>query len=175
MYVSNSGELLNGIKSGCDKHESGIHNVEASGRFDTLVNGLGVQGDAHNGLTMKHRSRIAKDPTQPNLRQVYLIHSELFDESRSKGFDVRPGIMGENVSTVDIDLLLLPKGTLLKIGADVVVEITGLRNRCAQLDGLISGLMKTGWVSRGRKWAVDDCKPDVVIESVGELVGIIPT
>jgi len=83
--------------------------------------------------------------------------------------------MGENVSTVDIDLLLLPKGTLLKIGADAVVEITGLRNRCAQLDGLISGLMKTGWVSRGRKWAVDDCKPDVVIESVGELVGIIPT
>ncbi len=108
----------------------------------TLVRGLGVQGDAHNGLTVKHRSRIAKDPTQPNLRQVHLIHSELFDELRSKGFDVRPGMMGENVSTVGIDLLSLPKGTLLRIGADAVVEITGLRNPCAQLDGLIPGLMK---------------------------------
>jgi MOSC domain-containing protein YiiM len=93
-------------------------------------------------LTVKHRSRIAKDPTQPNLRQVHLIHSELSDQLRSKGFDVRAGMMGENVSTVDIDLLSLPKGTLLKIGADAVVEITGLRNPCAQLDGLIPGLMK---------------------------------
>ena len=93
-------------------------------------------------LTVKHRSRIAKDPTQPNLRQVHLIHSELSDQLRSKGFDVRAGMMGENVSTVGIDLLSLPKGTLLRIGADAVVEITGLRNPCAQLDGLIPGLMK---------------------------------
>ena len=92
----------------------------------TLVAGLGVQGDAHNGATVKHRSRVAKDPTQPNLRQVHLIHSELFDELRLKGFDVHPGMMGENITTVDIDLLSLPTGTLLKIGDQTVVKVTGL-------------------------------------------------
>jgi MOSC domain-containing protein YiiM len=108
----------------------------------TLVAGLGVENDAHNGVTVKHRSRVEKDPAQPNLRQVHLIHSELFDELREKGFDVIPGMMGENVTTVDIDLLALPTGALLHIGDEAVVEVTGLRNPCAQLDGLIPGLMK---------------------------------
>jgi len=108
----------------------------------TLVTGLGVEGDAHNGATVKHRSRVAKDPMQPNLRQVHLIHSELFDELRSKGFGVYPGMIGENITTVGIDLLSLPTGTMLKIGRQVTVKITGLRNPCAQLDGLIPGLMK---------------------------------
>jgi MOSC domain-containing protein YiiM len=108
----------------------------------TLVAGLGVENDAHNGVTVKHRSRVRKNPTQPNLRQVHLMHSELFDELREKGFDVTPGMMGENITTADIDLLALPTGALLHIGEHAVVEVTGLRNPCAQLDGLVPGLMK---------------------------------
>jgi len=107
----------------------------------TLVAGLGVEDDVHNGVTVKHQGRVRKDPTQPNLRQVHLIHSELFEELRTKGFEVHPGMMGENITTVGIDLLSQPTGTRLHIGADAVVEITGLRNPCAQLDGLIPGLM----------------------------------
>src|SRR5436189_4682486 len=82
-----------------------------------LLEGLGVEGDAHMGTTVKHRSRVARDPTQPNLRQVHLIHAELFDELRAKGFDVSPGLMGENVTTRGFDLLALPTGTLLHLGA----------------------------------------------------------
>jgi MOSC domain-containing protein YiiM len=106
-----------------------------------LLAGLGVDGDAHMGVTVKHRSRVAVDPTQPNLRQVHLIHAELFDELEEKGFRVQPGMMGENITTRGIDLLSLPVGARLHIGADAVVEITGLRNPCTQLDGLQSGLM----------------------------------
>jgi MOSC domain-containing protein YiiM len=107
-----------------------------------LLAGLGVEGDAHMGETVKHRSRVARDPTQPNLRQVHLIHCELFDELRVKGFDVTPGLMGENITTRGIDLLGLPTGARLHIGAAAVVEVTGLRNPCYQLDGLQEGLMK---------------------------------
>jgi MOSC domain-containing protein YiiM len=107
-----------------------------------LLAGLGVEGDAHNGETVKHRSRVARDPTQPNLRQVHLMHAELFDELRTKGFDVVPGMMGENVTTRGLDLLALPTGARLRIGATAVVEITGLRNPCSQLDGLHRGLME---------------------------------
>ncbi len=103
--------------------------------------GLGVEGDAHSGETVKHRSRVAKDPTQPNLRQVHLIHSELHDELRAAGFDVSAGQMGENVTTRGIDLLRLPTGTLLHLGETAVIEITGLRNPCAQLDCFQSGLL----------------------------------
>jgi MOSC domain-containing protein YiiM len=103
--------------------------------------GLGVEGDAHLGETVKHRSRVAADPTQPNLRQVHLIHAELHDELRSAGFDVQAGQMGENITTRDIDLLGLPRGTRLHIGASAVVEVTGLRNPCRQLDQLQPGLM----------------------------------
>ena len=106
-----------------------------------LLKGLGVAGDAHMGETVKHRSRVRKDPTQPNLRQVHLIHAELFDELRAKGFVVAPGELGENVTTRGIDLLALPTGTRLHLGASAVVEITGLRNPCIQIDQFQNGLM----------------------------------
>jgi MOSC domain-containing protein YiiM len=107
----------------------------------TLVVGLGVDGDAHMGETVKHRSRVARDPTQPNLRQVHLIHGELHDELAARGFSIGAGMMGENVTTRGIDLLALPVGTRLHLGADAVVEVTGLRNPCVQLDGVAPGLM----------------------------------
>jgi MOSC domain-containing protein YiiM len=106
-----------------------------------LVAGLGVDGDAHAGATVKHRSRVRRDPTSPNLRQVHLIHSELHDELRAAGFDVSPGQMGENVTTRGIDLLALPTATRLHLGDAAVVELTGLRNPCVQLDGIRDGLM----------------------------------
>ena len=106
-----------------------------------LLTGLGVAGDAHMGATVKHRSRVRKDPTQPNLRQVHLIHAELFDELRTKGFAVKPGELGENVTTSGIDLLALPAGTRLHLGESAVVEITGLRNPCVQIDDFQQGLM----------------------------------
>lgn len=107
-----------------------------------LLKGLGVEGDAHMGKTVKHRSRVAKDPSQANLRQVHLIHAELFDELNKKGFDIRYGEIGENITTEGIELLSLPKGSLLKIGETVIIELTGLRNPCKQLDLLQKGLMK---------------------------------
>jgi len=107
-----------------------------------LLTGLGVEGDAHLGETVQHRSRVARDPSQPNLRQVHLIHAELFDELAATGFTVRPGEMGENVTTRDVDLLGLPTGTRLRLGATALIELTGLRNPCSQLDGLQPGLMK---------------------------------
>ena len=108
----------------------------------TLLAGLGVEGDVHAGVTVKHRSRVAQDPTQPNLRQVHLIHRELFDEVADRGFDVAPGQLGENVTTEGIDLLALPTGTLLGLGEEAVVEVTGLRNPCLQIDNFRSGLLK---------------------------------
>jgi MOSC domain-containing protein YiiM len=106
-----------------------------------LLAGEGVEGDAHCGATVKHRSRWRRDPTQPNIRQVHLIHAELFDELAAKGFSVRPGLMGENVTTQGIDLLGLPTGAVLRLGCDAVVEVIGLRNPCYQLDELQPGLM----------------------------------
>lgn len=106
-----------------------------------LSAGLGVDGDAHSGVTVKHRSRVRKDPTAPNLRQVHLIHAELFDEVRAKGFAVAPADLGENITTSGIALLALPTGTKLAIGDSAVVEITGLRNPCVQIDQFQSGLM----------------------------------
>ena len=106
-----------------------------------LVAGLGVEGDAHQGVTVKHRSRVRQDPTQPNLRQVHLIAQELHAELAAKGFRVGPGAMGENVTTAGLDLLALPRGTLLRVGEEAVVEVTGLRNPCAQLNTFQSGLM----------------------------------
>ena len=106
-----------------------------------LLTGLGVEGDAHLGRTVKHRSRVARDPTQPNLRQVHLIHTELFDELRTRGYAIAAGQMGENITTHGIDLLALPAGTQLHIGETAIVSITGLRNPCMQLDGIAAGLM----------------------------------
>ena len=112
-----------------------------------LLAGLGVEGDAHCGATVKHRSRVAIDPTRPNLRQVHLIHAELHDELRAAGFSVSAGDMGENVTTRGVDLLGLPTGSRLRLGATAVVEVTGLRNPCTQLDRFQPGLMAA--VGRG--------------------------
>ncbi|MGH3131497.1 MAG: MOSC domain-containing protein [Gaiellaceae bacterium] len=106
-----------------------------------LLSGLGVEGDAHLGETVQHRSRVARDPSQPNLRQVHLIHAELHDELRAAGFRVSCGQMGENVTTRGIDLLGLPARARLRLGATAVVEVTGLRNPCTQLDQIQQGLM----------------------------------
>lgn len=106
-----------------------------------LVAGLGVEGDAHQGATVKHRSRIARFADAPNLRQVHLIHAELFDELRAAGFAVSAGQMGENVTTRGLDLLGLPAGARLRLGDAAVVEVTGLRNPCRQLDSFQPGLM----------------------------------
>jgi MOSC domain-containing protein YiiM len=107
-----------------------------------LLAGLGVEGDVHAGVTVKHRSRVAQDPTQPNLRQVHLIHEELFTELREEGFIVAPGELGENITTTGIDLLALPVRTLLHIGDEAIVEVTGLRNPCMQIDNFQDGLLK---------------------------------
>lgn len=99
-----------------------------------LVAGLGVEGDAHAGVTVQHRSRLAKTPDAPNLRQVHLIHAELFTELEAAGYSVRSGEMGENITTSGIDLLALPRGARLKLGPSAIIEITGLRNPCRQID-----------------------------------------
>lgn len=106
-----------------------------------LLAGLGVEGDAHLGETVQHRSRVVRDPSQPNLRQVHLIQAELHDELQGQGFAVHAGEMGENITTRGLDLLGLPAGTRLYLGSDAVVEVTGLRNPCAQLDRLQPGLL----------------------------------
>ena|SRR5688572_13125787 len=105
-----------------------------------LLPGIGVEGDAHSGSTVKHRSRVARDPSQPNLRQVHLVHSELLLELNAQGHPVVPGSIGENITTLGLDILALPQGTKLYVGAEAVVVITGLRNPCAQLDNFSPGL-----------------------------------
>ena len=123
-------------------HRSASHTFSKPGRGSIrLLAGLGVEGDAHMGATVKHRSRVARDAAQPNLRQVHLIQAELHEELRSRGFMVAPGDMGENVTTRGVALLALPTGTRLQLGTDAVVELTGLRNPCAQLDRFQKGLM----------------------------------
>jgi len=106
-----------------------------------LIAGEGVEGDAHCGPTVKHRSRWRRDASQPNIRQVHLIHAELHDELAVRGFDLAPGLMGENITTRGVDLLGLPAGAMLRLGDEAVVELTGLRNPCYQLDQLRPGLM----------------------------------
>ena len=123
-------------------HKSALHTLKKEKQAGIyLLAGLGVEGDAHMGVKVKHRSRVTADPEQPNLRQVHLIHAELHDELRSKGFSVAAGEMGENVTTRGIDLLGLPVSTLLFLGTQAIVEITGLRNPCAQLNSIQEGLM----------------------------------
>ncbi len=107
-----------------------------------LLEGLGIEGDAHCGVTVKHRSRVAADPSQPNLRQVHLIARELLAELAGKGFDVPPGGLGENILTSGIDLLALPRDTVLHLGAEARVQVTGLRNPCAQIESYRSGLLQ---------------------------------
>jgi MOSC domain-containing protein YiiM len=123
-------------------HRSGTYTM-AKPAVDVvrLLEGLGIEGDVHAGTTVKHRSRMRRDPTVPNLRQVHLIHAELHDELRASGFSVAAGQMGENVTTRGLDLLGLPTGTRLRLGPSAVIEVTGLRNPCAQLDGIQPGLL----------------------------------
>jgi len=107
-----------------------------------ILAGLGVEGDAHLGKTVKHRSRVRSDPTQPNLRQVHLIQAELLDELAEQGFDVHPADLGENVTTRGLDLLALPRGTILRLGREVELQVTGLRNPCSQIEEFQTGLLK---------------------------------
>lgn len=117
------------------------HNFSKSGEPNIrLVAGLGVAGDAHLGEKTQHLYQVRKYPDAPNLRQVHLIHEELFDELRTLGFDLTPGAIGENVTTRGVDLLALPRGTRLLLGADAVVELTGLRHPCRQIDAFAPGL-----------------------------------
>ena len=123
-------------------HSSPVHGFSKVSRPSVrLLEGFGVEGDAHSGPTVQHRSRVARDPTQPNLRQVHLMHAELFAELAAAGFTVAPGELGENVTTSGVDLLALPAGARLHLGGAAVVELTGLRNPCKQIDGLQPGLM----------------------------------
>lgn len=124
-------------------HSSPVHGFsKRSDLFITLIEGLGVAGDAHAGRTVRHRSRVRANPDQPNLRQVHLIASELLDEVNQEGFDVAFGALGENVTTQGIDLIALPRGTLLRLGEEAVIEVTGLRNPCSQIETYRKGLLK---------------------------------
>ncbi len=105
-----------------------------------LLAGLGVEGDAHMGVKVKHRYHVSKNPDAPNLRQVHLMHEELFDELRGAGFVVSPGDLGENATTRGVDLLGLPRGARLRLGPEAIVEITGLRSPCKQIDAFKTGL-----------------------------------
>src|SRR5919198_4125390 len=123
-------------------HRSASHTLTKPGQPSIrLLAGLGVEGDAHMGVTVKHRSRVARDPSQPNLRQVHLIHAELHTDLAAEGFTVSAGQMGENITTSGVDLLGLPTGARLHLGESAVVEVTGLRNPCTQLNGIQDGLM----------------------------------
>ena len=123
-------------------HRRSVHALgKEEQRSIRLLPGLGVEGDAHSGETVQHRSRVARDPTQPNLRQVHLIQGELHDELRGRGFAVAPGELGENVTTRGLELLALPAGTLLGLGVDAVVQVTGLRNPCKQIEAWQPGLL----------------------------------
>lgn len=129
---------------------SGSHTFSKKNQLTIrLLEGLGVEGDAHAGKTVKHRSRAAKDPNQPNIRQVHLIHEELLDDLRSAGHSLTPGQMGENITCRGIDVLALPRGSRLHLGDEAVVEVTGLRNPCSQLDKLSSGLMEATFAREG--------------------------
>lgn len=128
-----------------------------------LLAGLGVDGDAHSGRTVKHRSRVARDPTQPNLRQVHLIHAELHEALQAAGFAVAAGDMGENITTSGVDLLALPRGARLHLGDAAVIEVTGLRNPCVQLDRFSPGLMA----------AVLDRAPDGALIRKAGIMGIV--
>jgi len=130
-----------------------------------LLTGLGVEGDAHAGDRVKHRSRVARDPTQPNLRQVHLLPTEMLEELRRRGFPLQPGDVGENLLTGGLDLLGLPTGTCLHLGATAIVEVTGLRNPCAQLDRFQAGLTA----------AMLDRAPDGSLVRRAGIMGIVLT
>lgn len=122
-------------------HKSKTHSFSKKPETSlNLLQSLGIEGDSHMGATVKHRSRVAADPNQPNLRQVHLLHIEMIDEICRKGLAIKPGDVGENITTHGIDLLALPRHTRLHIGSHVILNITGLRNPCSQLDNFLPGL-----------------------------------
>jgi MOSC domain-containing protein YiiM len=145
-------------------HASGKHSFSKYFRNSiALLEGLGVAGDAHCGVTVRHRYDRKKDPLRQNRRQVHLLQSELLDEVNAKGFDVRPGDLGENITTRNLDLLDLPEGALLHIGAEAVVEVTGLRHPCIYIDKFQKGLLA----------AVLEKRPDVGAISKAAVMGIV--
>lgn len=123
-------------------HYKGIHafSKDSQPRI-SIIAGIGIEGDAHAGITVKHRSRVARDPSQPNLRQVHLIHGELLDELRRQGLSILPGQMGENITTLGLPILDLSAGTVLRIGSAAAIRITGLRNPCSQIEAFMPGLL----------------------------------
>jgi MOSC domain len=138
--MSDEGRTLGGIVAAVSRAPA--HNMrKAIQPVIRLLAGLGVEDDAHCGATVKHRSRVARNPDEPNLRQVHLIHAELIDDLAASGFKLSAGWMGENVTTRGLDILALPTGTKLRLGRHAVIEVTGLRNPCHQLDGIKKGLM----------------------------------
>lgn len=147
MCCNRVGENTLGSKVPVSPHVVAVHrksnhsfSKDSAGAIELVV-GSGVAGDAHFGTTVKHRSRVAKDPTQPNLRQVHLMHAELFTELATQGLYVLPGQMGENITTAHLDLLALPEGTVLSLGPEAQVQVTGLRNPCAQIEAFMPGLL----------------------------------
>ncbi|MBS1818879.1 MAG: MOSC domain-containing protein [Acidobacteria bacterium] len=122
--------------------DRGHHFSKPTAMFIRIVTGLGVEGDAHAGATVKHRSRVARNPLQPNLRQVHLLQAEVLDELNRNGFPITPGMLGENITTRGIDLLALPQGTRLHVGPTAIVEVTGLRNPCVQIENFHEGLLE---------------------------------
>lgn len=145
-------------------HRSGSHSFSKhEEEAITLVAGLGIEGDAHAGTTVRHRSRVRRDASQPNLRQVHLLHAELFDELVARDFAVFAGDLGENITTAGVDLLGLSQGTRLRIGREAVVELTGLREPCSQLDRFLPGLMA----------AVLDRAPDGELVRKAGVMGVV--
>lgn len=138
MHVN---EIATSVVVGVSKDSEHRFSKQPCGSI-TLLEGLGVEGDAHAGITVQHRSRVAADPTQPNLRQVHLIHSEFFDEARAHGYELAQGDLGENILTAGLDVLALPRDARLYLGKQAVVRVTGLRNPCQQINNFRSGLLK---------------------------------
>ena len=131
----------------------------------TLIKGVGVRGDTHSGVTVQHLFAVEQDPRQPNLRQVHLLQQEFLDQARDQGYELTPGDLGENILTDDLDLVGLWQDTLLHIGSQAVVRVSGLRNPCAQIDSFRPGLLQVA-VRR-------DLKGDVVRKA--GIMGVVTT
>ena len=124
-------------------HKSKVHNFsKETCLFINLLEGLGVEGDAHMGAKVQHVYQVRKNPNELNLRQVHLMHNELFDELKRDNYTVQPGQLGENITTAHIDLLNIPKDAILNFPSGASIQITGLRNPCKLIDQFQSGLMK---------------------------------
>jgi len=107
-----------------------------------LIQGQGVEGDAHSGPFVRHRYLARRQPRLPNLRQVHLIPSELFEALRNAGYDLHPGDLGDNIATAGLDLETLPMGALLDLGSEACIELTGLRTPCVLIDRFRTGLKR---------------------------------